>query len=163
MRNGACMLSTPMHFLLQIGMVLANLAEWATGNFFKCTILLPAILIFIFIFRFTLKSESESHWVVADFLWPHGLYSPWNSPGYNTGVGSVSLLQGTFPTQGSNPDLPHCRRSLYQLSHKESVFMQWHNYIFMFHFGSQMGNTKKRREMRRQKVQLKTFASLNMI
>lgn len=61
MRNGACMLSTPMDFLLQIGMVLANLAKWATGNIFKCTILLPAILIFIFIIRFTLKSESESH------------------------------------------------------------------------------------------------------
>ena len=34
---------------------------------------------------------------------------PWNSPGQNTGVGSLSLLQGIFPTQGSNPDLPHCR------------------------------------------------------
>ena len=31
---------------------------------------------------------------------PHGLYSPWNSPGQNTGVGSLSLLQGIFPTQG---------------------------------------------------------------
>ena len=33
------------------------------------------------------------------------LYSPWNSPGPNTGVGSLSLLQGIFPTQGSNPGL----------------------------------------------------------
>ena len=33
---------------------------------------------------------------------PHGLYSPWNSPGQNTGVGSLSLLQGIFPTQRSN-------------------------------------------------------------
>ena len=33
---------------------------------------------------------------------PHGLYSPWNSPGQNTGVGSLSLIQGIFPTQGSN-------------------------------------------------------------
>ena len=39
----------------------------------------------------------------------YGLY-PWNSPGQNTGVGSLSLLQGTFPTQGSKPGLPHCRR-----------------------------------------------------
>ena len=39
----------------------------------------------------------------------HGLYSPWNSLGQNTGVGSLSLLQGIFPTQGSNPGLPHCR------------------------------------------------------
>ena len=35
-------------------------------------------------------------------LWPHGLYSPWNSPGQNTGVGSLSLLQGIFPAQESN-------------------------------------------------------------
>ena len=51
---------------------------------------------------------------------PHGLYRPWNSPGQNTWVGSHSLLQGIFPTQGSNPGLTHCRRILYQLSHKGS-------------------------------------------
>ena len=43
--------------------------------------------------------ESESHSVVSDSLWLHGLYSPLNSPGQNTGVGSVSLLQGLFLTQ----------------------------------------------------------------
>ena len=53
-------------------------------------------------------------------LRPHGLYSPWNSPGQNTGVGSRSLLQGMFPTQGSNPGLPHCRQMLYQLSTREA-------------------------------------------
>ena len=42
----------------------------------------------------------------------HGLYSPWNSPGQNTGVGSLSLLQGIFPTQRSNPGLLHCRQIL---------------------------------------------------
>ena len=41
-----------------------------------------------------------------------------NSPGQNTGVGSSSLFQGIFPTQGSNPGLLHRRQSLYQLSHK---------------------------------------------
>ena len=46
--------------------------------------------------------------------------SPWNSLGQNTGVSSLSLLQGIFPTQGLNPGLPHCRRILYQLSHKGS-------------------------------------------
>ena len=46
--------------------------------------------------------------------------SPWNSSGHNPGVGSLSLLQGIFPTQGSNPGLPHCRQILYQLSHKGS-------------------------------------------
>ena len=51
---------------------------------------------------------SESHSVVSNSLRPHGLYSPWNSRGHNTGVGSLSLLQGIFPTQGSNPGLLHC-------------------------------------------------------
>ena len=41
-------------------------------------------------------------------------------PGQNTGVGSLSLLKGNFPTQGSNPGHPHCRQILYQLSHKRS-------------------------------------------
>ena len=45
---------------------------------------------------------------------------PWNSPGQNTGVGSRSLLQGIFPSQGSNPGLLHCKQILYQLSHKGS-------------------------------------------
>ena len=48
------------------------------------------------------------------------IYSPWNSPGQDTGVGSLSLLQGIFLTQGSNPGLPHCRGILYQLSHRGS-------------------------------------------
>ena len=63
--------------------------------------------------------ESESCLVVSDSLPSHGLYSPWSSPGQNTGVGSLSLLQGLFPTQGLNPGLPHCRWILYQLSRKE--------------------------------------------
>ena len=46
--------------------------------------------------------------------------SPWNAPGQNTGVGSLSILQGIFPTQGLNPDLLHCRQILYHLSHQGS-------------------------------------------
>ena len=65
-------------------------------------------------------SESESHSVVFDSLWPHGLYSPWNSPGQNTGVGSLSLLQEIFPTQGLNPGLLHWWQILAQLSYKGS-------------------------------------------
>ena len=69
---------------------------------------------------------SESRSVVSDSLWPHGLYSLWNSLGQNTGVGSLSLLQGIFPTQGSNPSLPHCRQMLYLLSHKGSPrILEW--------------------------------------
>ena len=54
-------------------------------------------------------------------LGAHGLYSPWNSPGQNAGVGSLSLLRGIFPSQGFNPGLPRCKRILYQLSHKGSL------------------------------------------
>ena len=65
-------------------------------------------------------SESESHSVVSVSLQSHGLYSLWNSLGQNTGVGSLFLLQGILPTQGSNPDLLHSKRILYQLSHQGS-------------------------------------------
>ena len=69
--------------------------------------------------------------VVSDSLQPRELYSPWNSPGQNTGVGSLSLLQGIFPTQGSNPDLSHCRQILYQLSHQGNPWtLEWVAYPF---------------------------------
>ena len=65
------------------------------------------------------KWKSLSHvWLFA---------TPWNSPGQNTGVvGSLSCLQGIFPTQGLNPGLLHCRWILYQLSHKGSPrILEW--------------------------------------
>ena len=69
--------------------------------------------------------------VVSYSLWPNGLYNPWNSPGQNIGVGSLSLLQRIFPTQGWNPGLPHCRQILYQLSHKGSPrILEWVAYPF---------------------------------
>ena len=68
---------------------------------------------------------------MSDSWWPHGLYSPRNSPGQNTGAGSLSLLRGIFLTQGSNPVLPHCRRILYQLSHKRNpTRLEWVAYPF---------------------------------
>ena len=68
---------------------------------------------------------------MSNSLGPHGLYSPRNSPGQNTGVGSHSLLQGFFPTQGSNPDFPHCKQILYQQSHKGSPrTLEWVAYSF---------------------------------
>ena len=66
------------------------------------------------------KSESENHSTMSHSLWSHGLYSPWNSPGQNTGVGSHSLLQGIFEIQESSWGLPHCRWILYLLNYQGS-------------------------------------------
>ena len=62
---------------------------------------------------------------MSDSLQPHGLWStkffcPKDSPDKNTGAGSHFLLQGIFPTQGSNLGLLHCRQILYRLSHQGS-------------------------------------------
>ena len=63
---------------------------------------------------------------MSNSLQAHGLYSPWNSSGQNTGVGSLSLFQGIFPTQGSNPGLLHCRWIFYQLNHQGSPrVLEW--------------------------------------
>ena len=64
--------------------------------------------------------EIKNHSIVSYSLWPHGLCSPWNSPGHNTGMCSLSLLQGIFPNQESNLGLLHCRQILYQLSYEKS-------------------------------------------
>ena len=65
------------------------------------------------------QSENESRSVISNSLWLQGLH---NSPSQNTGVGSLSLLQGIILTQGLNPGLLHCRQILYHLSHKGSPF-----------------------------------------
>ena len=76
-------------------------------------------------------SVCERHSDMSDSLQPHGLYSPWNPPGQNTGVGNHSLLQGAFPTQRSNRGLLHCRWILYSLSHQGSPRIQeWEAYPF---------------------------------
>ena len=76
-------------------------------------------------------SESENCLVMSDSLLPYELYSPWNFPGQNTGVGSLSLLQGIFPTQILNPGCPHCRQILDQLSHQGSPWiLEWVAYPF---------------------------------
>ena len=81
------------------------------------------------------QTTSEwSEWKSLSCVWlfaTHGLYCPWNSLGQNIGEGSLSLLQGIFPTQGLNPDLPHYRQILYQLSHKGSPrILEWVTYPF---------------------------------
>ena len=57
-------------------------------------------------------------------LWPPRLLCPWDSPGKNTGEGCHVLLEGIFPTQGSNPGLPPCRQILYQLSYQGSFIVK---------------------------------------
>ena len=65
-----------------------------------------------------------SYSFVSDSLWPpdYSCQAPLlrNFPAKNTGVGCHAHLQGIFPTQGSNPSLPHCRCILYHLSHERS-------------------------------------------
>ena len=66
---------------------------------------------------------SEVKWKSVSHVW---LFATQNSPGQNTGVGSLSLLQGIFPTQELNPGFPHCRGILYQLSPKGSPrILEW--------------------------------------
>ena len=87
----------------------------------------------------------KQNWESLSRVWlfaTHGLYSPWNSQGQNTGEGSLSLLQGSFLTQGSNPDLPYVRQILYQLSYQESpLSIRAQHFIhtnFHFHFPSRV-------------------------
>ena len=108
--------------------------QYGLHNTLNCKIwTLPLSVLFwvswkVFMVPFAFLTEKDLLWlhvcescsVMSDSLWPHGLYTPWNSPGQNTGVGSLFLLQGIFPTQGSNSGLLHCRRILNQLSHKGS-------------------------------------------
>ena len=59
------------------------------------------------------------------------LCNPMDYTVQNIGVGSHSLLQRIFPTQGLNPGLPHCRQILYQLSHEGSPWiLEWVAYPF---------------------------------
>ena len=78
-------------------------------------------------FSYTYVCVWKSRSVVFDSLWPHGLLH-----GQYTGVGSLSILQGIVPTQGSNPGLPHCRQILYQLSSKGSSRILCIHYIYIY-------------------------------
>ena len=69
------------------------------------------------------ESESESCSVVSDSLRAHGLCSQWNPLSQNTGLGSLSVLQGIFPTQELNLGLLHCGWNLYHLSYQGSPVM----------------------------------------
>ena len=111
-------------WLSNVSLSFLHLFSWLGSSFF---LVLWSILLFVCITLYFSKhilkdmKWSESRSVTSDSLQLHGLYSPWNSSGQNTGVGSHFLHQGLFPTQGSNPDLLHCRQILYQLSYKGSL------------------------------------------
>ena len=78
-----------------------------------------------------MKVKSESRSVMSSSLRPHGTIQSmeFSRPEYLSG--ELSLLQGIFPAQGSNPGLPHCRQILYQLSYKGSLsILEWVAYPF---------------------------------
>ena len=60
------------------------------------------------------------------------LLCPWDSPRQNTGVGCYFLLQGIYPTQGSNSGIPHCRRTLYGLSYQGGPWYILENFIYKY-------------------------------
>ena len=113
-------------------------AWWELCNFLNLeirldntSIIVHSTVIFPWYLLFITLNLTESRSVMSDSLQPQGLYSPWNSPGQNTRVGSRSCLQAIFPTQGSNPGIPHCRWILYQLSHQGSPrILEWVAYPF---------------------------------
>ena len=69
--------------------------------------------------------------IVSDSLQTHGLYSPWNSSGQNTEVGSLSLFQGSSQPRDQTQVYVYCRQIVYQLSHKgSSRILEWVAYPF---------------------------------
>ena len=109
-----------------------SLSRWTTGevplpSFIFCLFLTlsPSVVPFPLAQKITLPFKSVSRSVVPNSLWPHGLQPtrlvcPWHFPSTDTGVDCHFLLQGIFPTQGSNLGLLHCRQILYRLSYKGS-------------------------------------------
>ena len=68
---------------------------------------------------------------------------PFSRGSSQSGVGSLSLLQEIFPTQGSNPDLPHFGWILYQLSHKENPRILERERA-VYHFSSKSSQPRNR-------------------
>ena len=66
----------------------------------------------LFVLQCVLVAQSSPTLCNTMELQPARLLCPWNSPGKNTGVGCQALLQGIYPTQGSNLGLSHCRHVL---------------------------------------------------
>ena len=111
-------------FIKRLFSFLLSAISVVSSAYLMLLVFLPAVLI-------PACASSSLAFLMIYSLWSPRVCSPWNSPDQNTGVGSLSLLQGIFPTQESNPGLPYCRRILYQLSHKGSPrIMEWVAYLF---------------------------------
>ena len=119
--------------MLQIVIFLCTEPFVRLFKFWSTKVILKNKIYFLWCHKDAAYCVKVSHSAMFDSLRPHGLYSPWNSPGQN-GVGSLSLLQGLFSSQGSNPGLPHCRQILYQLSHEGNPrILEWVAYSFWVH------------------------------
>ena len=101
-----------VHILLKPG--LENFEHYFTSMWDEC----DCVVVWAFFGIAFLWGWNENWPFLPNSLRPQGLYSPWNSLSHNTGMGSLSLLQGFFPTQGSNRGLLHCRQILCQLSYE---------------------------------------------
>ena len=112
-----CTLLGKIDFCILDFLMLSHFPTHKIGN---CKIFLSANIIY--------PSSEVAQTCMSDSSGPHGLQPsrllcPWDFPGKSTGVGCHFLLQGIFPNQGLNLGLPHCRQTLYPLSHQEIYMM----------------------------------------
>ena len=121
-----------------------------------CQNIIPSFAYFFFIpnsccsyiLKVKVKSLSRAQlfatpWIVACTK----LLCPWDFQGKIIGVGCHFLLQGIFPTQGSNPGLSHCRQTLYHLSHQRSPFLSllaivWNSFLMTNRRGKSGSNDR---------------------
>ena len=108
-------------------------------------LVLPLTVLYLFFHQKKKVAQSCPDSLRSHGLRPTRLFHPWDFPGKSTGVGCHFLLQRIFLTQGSNPGLPHCRQTLYHLSHQESLAFtvtilgrELHFFFFAFEFHSQL-------------------------
>ena len=85
------------------------------------------------------RVKSLSHVRLSATSWTAAHQAPpWDFPGQSTGAGCHFLLQGIFPSQGSNPGLPHYRQTLYCLSHQGSHYIHITEYYLTMRRNRQM-------------------------
>ena len=98
----------------------------SSRSFIVSGLMFPFLIHFESFFKNTfVKVKSLSHVWPFVTLWTvaYRLLCAWDSPGKNTGVGCHFLLQGIFPTQGSNPSFPHCRQIFTVRATREALYL----------------------------------------